>query len=97
MRGLIVIEVQNVIVEFKEYKQELTNIEEIIHDFQDKEEPIIFIRNIDDNEESAFYKKSSSSELHDLLSKYADLVIEKKTPSAFFQTEIGRASCRERM
>lgn len=88
MRALLVIDVQNVIVEFKDFEQELMSIESIIKDFKHKDEPVIFIRNIDDEEESHFYKESSSSELHHSLNKYADMVIEKKTPSAFFQTEL---------
>ena len=88
MRALLVIDVQNVIVEFKDFEQELMSIESIIKDFKHKDEPVIFIRSIDDEEESHFYKESSSSELHHSLNKYADMVIEKKTPSAFFQTEL---------
>src|SRR5690625_1945263 len=88
MKALLVIDVQNVIVEFKDFQKELNIIESIIKDFKEKGEPVIFIRNIDDEETSPFYKESPESELHHSLKSYADTVIEKKTPSAFFQTEL---------
>lgn len=88
MKALLVIDVQNVIVEFKDFQHELNNIEYIIQDFKAEDTPVIFIRNIDDNETSPFYKAFPRSELHHFLKKYADKVIEKKTPSAFFQTEL---------
>lgn len=88
MKALLVIDVQNILVEFKDFQQELNSIESIIKDFKKNDESVIFIRNIDDEEDSSFYKGSRSSELHDSLKEYADIVIEKKTPSAFFQTEL---------
>ena len=86
MKALLVIDVQNVIVEVKNFHQELENIEGIIQNFKAEDDPVIFIRNIDDDEKSPFNKKVLSSELHHSLNKYADIIIEKKTPSAFFQT-----------
>lgn len=88
MKALLVIDAQNVIVEVKNFHQELENIEGIIQNFKAEDDPVIFIRNIDDDETSPFNKKMLSSELHHSLSKYADIIIEKKTPSAFFQTEL---------
>ena len=88
MKALLVIDVQNVIVEFKDFQPELNNIESIIKDFKERKEPVIFIRNVEDEETSPFYKESLNSELHDSLKHYADIVIEKKTPSAFFQTDL---------
>lgn len=88
MRALLVIDVQNVIVDFKDFQEELNKIERIIQDFKEKGEPVIFIRNVDDEETSHFYKGSPSSELHPSLKDYADVVVKKKTPSAFFQTDL---------
>ncbi|MBM6613849.1 isochorismatase family protein [Desemzia sp. RIT804] len=88
MKALLVIDVQNVIVEFKDFQEELKNIENIMWDFKEEDAPVIFIRNIEEDETSLFYKEASSSELHHSLKKYADIIIEKKTPSAFFQTEL---------
>jgi nicotinamidase-related amidase len=88
MKALLVIDVQNAIVEFKDFQQELKNIGSIIRDFKENEEPVIFIRNLSDEDTSPFYKELPSSELHPFLKEFADIVIEKKTPSAFFQTEL---------
>lgn len=87
-KALLVIDVQKGIVDFKDFKQELNNIEDIIQDFKENNEPVIFIRNLADEESSPFHKDKESSELHPSLEKYADIVIEKKTPSAFFKTEL---------
>ncbi|MFC3418027.1 isochorismatase family protein [Salinicoccus hispanicus] len=88
MKALLVIDLQNAIVDLKDFQQELDNIESIIKDFKKDGAPVIFIRNIDDQETSPFYKKSASSELHPSLKGYADVVIEKKTPSAFYKTDL---------
>lgn len=88
MKALLVIDVQNAIVGFKDFQHELTTIESIIQDFKENEEPVIFVRNLVDEETSPFNKELLSSELHPSLKGYADIVIEKKTPSAFFQTEL---------
>lgn len=88
MRALLVIDVQNTIVESRNFQPELNKIESIIKDFKEKKEPVIFIRNIEDKETSLFYKYSIGSELHHSLKEYADIVIEKRTPSAFFQTNL---------
>ncbi|MCZ8541854.1 cysteine hydrolase family protein [Psychrobacillus psychrodurans] len=88
MKALLVIDAQNIIVEFKDFQQELNKIDSIIQDFKENDEPVIFIRNIDDDETSPFNKELPSSELHHSLKAYADIVIEKKSPSAFFHTEL---------
>ncbi|WP_405099030.1 cysteine hydrolase family protein [Oceanobacillus sp. FSL H7-0719] len=90
MRALLVIDVQNTIVEFKDFEPELKRIEGIIQDFKENGEPVIFIRHVEDEETSPFYKESPSSELHVSLKNEADMIIEKKTPSAFFQTELSK-------
>lgn len=38
MKALLVIDVQNVIVEFKDFQQELASIENIIQDFKENED-----------------------------------------------------------
>lgn len=64
MKALLVIDAQNIIVEFKDFQQELNKIDSIIQDFKENDEPVIFIRNIDDDETSPFNKELPSSELH---------------------------------
>ncbi|MHA6253051.1 cysteine hydrolase family protein [Oceanobacillus sp. CAU 1775] len=88
MKALLVIDVQNVIVEFKDFQSELDNMEKVIRDFKNNGDPVIFIRNVEDDPSSDFNKASLGSELHHSLENYADVVIEKKTPSAFYQTEL---------
>ncbi|WP_318837469.1 hypothetical protein [Psychrobacillus glaciei] len=41
MKALLVIDVQNAIVEFKDFQRELSIIENIIQDFKVNEEPVI--------------------------------------------------------
>lgn len=88
MKALLVIDAQNTILEFKDFQKELGKIESIIQSFKAKEEPVIFIRNIEDEETSPFYRKSRGAELHQSLKDYADIVIDKATPSAFHQTNL---------
>ena len=88
MQALLVIDVQNGIVNFKDFGEELVLIETIIKDFKGDGRPVIFVRHLDDEEESPLYKGSSGSELHSSLKEYADYVIEKKTPSSFFNTNL---------
>lgn len=88
MEALLVIDAQNAIINVKDFHQELNHIEKVIKDFKEKEAPVIFIRNIADEKASPFYKEGLGSELHPALKEYADDVIEKKTPSAFFQTDL---------
>ena len=88
MQALLVIDVQNGIVNFKDFGEELASIETIIKDFKGDGRPVIFVRHLDDEEESPLYKGSSGSELHSSLKEYADYVIEKKTPSSFFNTNL---------
>lgn len=54
MRALLVIDVQHAIVECKDFQQELNNIESIIRDFKENEEPIIFIRHLEGDEKVHF-------------------------------------------
>lgn len=88
MKALLVIDVQNGIVEFGDFEEELGKMERIIQDFKENDDPIIFVRHLDDEKESSLFKNSAGSELHCSLRDHAEYVIEKKTPSAFFQTEL---------
>jgi nicotinamidase-related amidase len=88
MKALLVIDVQNGIVNSGDFKEELSLIEDVIKDFKETNMPVIFMRHLDDEEESTLYKHSVGSELHHSLKDYADYVIEKKTPSSFFHTDL---------
>ncbi|MEK5059025.1 isochorismatase [Paenibacillus sp. FSL H7-0326] len=88
MKALLVIDVQNAIVELKDFTKELTLIEQVIQDFRSDGHPVIFIRHIDDQEESPLYRDSEGSHIHDSILKYAETVVEKQTPSAFYNTNL---------
>lgn len=88
MRALLVIDVQNGIVNFGNFKDELSLIELVIKDFKASKNPVIFMKHLDDIEESPLHKDSVGSELHNSLKDYADYVFEKDTPSSFFNTEL---------
>lgn len=88
MEALLVIDVQNGIVEFGDFKDELSLITKMIEDFKEKGKPVIFIRHFDDVEESPLYKESAGSELHPSIKDFAEIVVEKKTPSSFYKTEL---------
>ena len=88
MKALLVIDVQNGIVNFGDFKEELSLMENVIKDFKGNNNPVIFMRHLDDAEESSLYKHSVGSELHSSLKDYADCVLEKQTPSSFFNTEL---------
>lgn len=88
MEALLVIDVQNGIVEFADFQKELTVMKDVIEDFKRRGKPVVFIRHLDDEEESSLYKGSSGSELHASLKEYAECIVEKQTPSAFFKTDL---------
>ena len=88
MKALLVIDVQNGIVDFGDFQEELSLMEKIIKDFKEANMPVIFMRHLDDEEQSGLYKNSIGSELHNSLKGYADYVIEKQTPSSFYNTQL---------
>lgn len=88
MKALLVIDVQNGIVNFGNFKEELSLTENVIKDFRDSKNPVIFMKHVDDMEESPLYKNSVGSELHPSLKDYADFVLEKQTPSSFVDTNL---------
>ncbi|MGO4538351.1 isochorismatase family protein [Paenibacillus sp. 2TAB19] len=90
MKALLVIDVQNGIIELGDFTNELFRMEHIIKDFKASGNPVIFMRHIDASEESPLCRSSVGSELHPSLKDYADVVIEKSTPSSFYQTNLSQ-------
>ncbi|MFS0556070.1 cysteine hydrolase family protein [Brevibacillus sp. 179-C9.3 HS] len=90
MNALLVVDVQTGIVSCGDYKEELFLMEQVIKDFKDRSLPVIFIRHIDEAEDSPLSRGAVGSELHPPLKDYSDYVIEKHTPSSFFQTELAQ-------
>ncbi|HLR52809.1 MAG TPA: isochorismatase family protein [Candidatus Avamphibacillus sp.] len=88
MKALLVIDAQNVLINEKDFTEQLTHMKNIITDFKAKDLPVIFMRHVDDIEESPFYRGSEDSEIHPSFNNDPDYMIEKQTPSSFFQTEL---------
>ncbi|MEH7387192.1 isochorismatase family protein [Bacillus sp. JJ1521] len=88
MQALLVIDVQNGIVNFKGFNEELAKIQQIIQDFKAKKLPVIMVRHFDKNEGNPLHRNSACSEIHESIRDFADYVVEKETPSAFFQTNL---------
>ncbi|GIO25896.1 cysteine hydrolase family protein [Ornithinibacillus bavariensis] len=87
-KALLVIDVQYGIVNFRDFKEELFLIESIIQNCKSKKEPVIFVQHFDQHEESQLHRYSEGSQIVSNLKEYADYIIEKETPSAFFQTNL---------
>lgn len=88
MKALLVIDVQKGLVEKGDFLTELSVMERVIKDFKDNGNPVIFMKHLDDNEQSPLYRGSGGSNLHKSVKSYADHVIEKQTPSSFFNTDL---------
>lgn len=88
MQALLVIDVQNGIMNYKDFGGELHKIQQIIQDFKTKKLPVIMVRHFDNVEESPLYRKAEGSELHESVRDFADYIVEKETPSAFFNTNL---------
>lgn len=87
-KALLVSDVQNSIVNFADFTKEISLMEQIIKDFQTNNDPVIFMKHIDEMEESPLHRNSSGAELHDSLMHYADTIIEKQTPNSFYHTPL---------
>jgi hypothetical protein len=55
---LLIIDVKNGIVNLGDFREELAFMENVIKDFKNQDKPVIIVRNLDDEEESPFYKGS---------------------------------------
>ncbi|MDX8046597.1 isochorismatase family protein [Gracilibacillus sp. S3-1-1] len=88
MQALLVIDVQNGIVNNGDFTDELTKMEHLIKDFKKSNNPVIFMQHVDEVEGSPLQKNTDGVALHPSLRNYADHVMEKQTPSSFFQTKL---------
>ncbi len=91
LRALLVIDVQNVLVEKVDFRQEKERIKKLINEFMQNEEPVIFIRHTDP--EGPMADGSKGAEIDPDLVKYADHTIEKHTESAFYKTNLDTLLC----
>lgn len=90
MKALLVIDVQNGLINLGDFTKELSLIENLIKDFKENNNPVIFMQHLEDSQESPLYKNSLGSKLHNSLKDYPDYVIEKQTPSSFFNTKLSK-------
>ncbi|MDE0581673.1 isochorismatase family protein [Planococcus sp. A6] len=88
MKALLVIDVQTGLVEKGDFQKELSLIERTIKEFQINGDPVIFMKHLDEEEQSPLFRNSKGSDLHVSLQKYAKHIIEKQTPSSFFNTNL---------
>ncbi|GAB3808970.1 cysteine hydrolase family protein [Virgibacillus kimchii] len=61
MQALLVIDIQNGIVNFGDFEEELARMELVIKGFKSNRLPVIFMRHFDDMEESPLHKNSTGS------------------------------------
>ncbi|GGE59024.1 isochorismatase family protein [Priestia taiwanensis] len=88
MQALLVIDVQEALMKLGDFQADVWKIESVIKHFKATGKPVIFIKHVEDDKESLFYKKSRDVEVYAPLLPYADDIIEKRTPSAFFETDL---------
>ncbi len=85
MKALLVIDVQNGIVNFGDFKEELSLIENVIKDFKASNSPVIFMRHLDDAEESPLFKGSVGSELTSFIKGLCRLYTREKNTKFILQ------------
>lgn len=88
MKALLVLDMQKHILSQKNFMEEKNKIKNIIKIFKNKGEKVLFTKHIEKEEGSPFNKNSDRSEIHEDFREYCDYIIEKTTPSAFFNTDL---------
>ncbi|TGB03516.1 isochorismatase family protein [Halobacillus salinus] len=88
MKALLVIDVQNGLVDQGDFREEISLMDKMITDFNQDGSPVLFMKHSDEDEDSPLLKGSDGTRLHPSIEGYADLVIEKQTPSSFFNTDL---------
>lgn len=87
MKALIVVDTQDVLVNFRDNKKVVDNIKTVIKHFRENNYPVIFTQHLEDNPEGFFFREKEDVKIHDGLLEN-DLVIEKSTPSIFKNTKL---------
>lgn len=88
MKALLVIDFQNGFLRMGDFSKEKERVKNLISDFKQKKQSIIFLRHMDENTESPVSVSSEGSDIDPELKSFADYVIDKSTPSAFFETNL---------
>ncbi|VEU82239.1 isochorismatase family protein [Acholeplasma hippikon] len=88
MRALIVIDVQKGLIDLKKETKIIDKINELIKKFRENNDKIIFVRHCSEHKEDFFNKENEGSKISEMLDYQNEFVVEKYTPSAFFQTTL---------
>jgi len=87
MKALIVVDTQEVLVNFKDNNQAVKNIKEVVKHYRSKNLPIIFTQHLEDNPEGFFFKGKDDVKIIDELVE-DDVIVTKSTPSIFKNTDL---------
>lgn len=88
MEALLVIDFQVGFLRMGDFSREKGRVKNLIDRFKHEEKPVIFMRHKDENEDSPIADGSKGASLDPDLIKHADYVIEKRTPSSFYRTNL---------
>lgn len=88
MKALLVIDVQEAIVSKGDFTKQLSVIEELSAQFKQDQCPVIFLKHVSQDEDSPFHESLPSSAIIEKLVPYADHIIKKETPNAYFETSL---------
>ncbi|MEC2225045.1 isochorismatase family cysteine hydrolase [Heyndrickxia coagulans] len=88
MKALLVLDMQNGILEMKDFSEERNKIKNIIKRFKDAKDLVVLTKHIDKDPNSPLAENNEKSDIDKEFAQYADLTITKTTPSAFFGTKL---------
>lgn len=87
-KALLVIDVQNGLVEQKNFCNQLEKIKSLIKRFNSDDSPVIFLKQVDEDKESIFCRDSHSSEIVSDFTGDIKHLIEKTTADSFYRTNL---------
>ncbi|WP_339285508.1 isochorismatase family protein [Oceanobacillus sp. FSL K6-3682] len=89
MKALLAIDMQKALInERHDLGERVNNMELILKDFSKQGLPIFLIQHTSENKEDPFYINGSGAEIYPPFKKYGTEIIQKETPSAFYQTNL---------
>lgn len=89
MKALLAIDMQKALInEQYDLGDRVNNMENVLKDSANKGLPVFLIQHISENKEDPFYLNGSGAEIYPPFKKYGTEIIQKETPSAFFQTNL---------
>lgn len=89
MKALLAIDTQKALInEQYDLGERVHHMETVLKDFSKQGLPVFLIQHISENEEDPFYINGSGAEIYPPFKKYGTEIIQKETPSAFYQTNL---------